>query len=60
MGNSWSMQNDEANFTVFDILGLKNRWEETGASIDVQADFIIRNELVKDFKVIWLVETSNL
>jgi len=55
MGNSWSMQNDEANFTVFDILGLKNRWEETGASIDVQADFIIRNELVKDFKVIWLV-----
>ena len=49
MGNSWSMQNDEANFTVFDILGLKNRWEETGASIDVQADFIIRNELVKDF-----------
>ena len=55
VGNSWSMSCDEAPYTAFDILGLKERWEVTGITLDAQAEYIINNQLVNNYRIIWLV-----
>jgi len=55
VGNSWSIPCDEAPIPAFDILGLKNRWEIPGITLDAQAEYLINNKLVKNFKVIWLI-----
>tara|TARA_Y100000114_G_scaffold117626_1_gene111990 strand:- start:2305 stop:2952 length:648 start_codon:yes stop_codon:yes gene_type:complete len=55
VGNSWSIPCDEAPIPAFNILGLKNRWEIPGITLDAQAEYIIDNNLVNKFKVIWLV-----
>jgi hypothetical protein len=55
VGNSWSIPSLEAPKPAFDILGLKNRWEKAGVTLDAQAEFIIDNDLVNRYKVIWLV-----
>lgn len=55
VGNSWSQPCDEAPIPVFDILGLKNRWEIAGITLDAQAEYIINNDLTSKFKVIWLI-----
>lgn len=55
VGNSWSMPCDEAPSTAFDILGLTNRWEVSGITLDAQAEYILNNQLVKKYKVIWLI-----
>ena len=55
VGNSWSIPCDEAPIPAFNILGLKNRWEVPGITLDAQAEYIINNDLVNKFKVIWLV-----
>ena len=55
VGNSWSIPCDEAPIPAFNILGLKNRWEVPGITLDAQAEYIIDNDLVNRFKVIWLI-----
>ena len=55
VGNSWSAPCDEAPIPVFDILGLKKRWEIPGITLDAQAEYIINEELTSKFKVIWLI-----
>ena len=55
VGNSWSAPCDEAPIPVFDILGLKKRWEIPGITLDAQAEYIIDEGLTSRFKVIWLV-----
>tara|TARA_Y100000385_G_C12845531_1_gene530737 strand:+ start:67 stop:696 length:630 start_codon:yes stop_codon:yes gene_type:complete len=55
VGNSWSIPSDKAPIPAFDQLGLKNRYEEPGITLDAQANYIIENDLVNRFKVIWLV-----
>lgn len=55
VGNSWSIPCDEAPIPAFDILGLKNRWEIPGVTLDAQAEYIINNDLVNNFRVIWLI-----
>lgn len=55
VGNSWSAPCDEAPVPVFDILGLKQRWEVPGITLDAQAEYIIDNDLTSRFKVIWLI-----
>jgi hypothetical protein len=55
VGNSWSIPSDKAPIPAFDQLGLKNRWEEQGITLDAQAEYIIENDLVNRFKVIWLL-----
>ena len=37
------------------MLNLNNRWEHPGITLDVQSEYIIKNKLVKGFKVIWLI-----
>jgi len=37
------------------LLNLNNRWEHPGITLDVQSEYIIKNKLVKAFKVIWLI-----
>ena len=49
VGNSWSMPCDEAPVTAFDILGLQERYEETGITLDAQAEYILNNQLVKKY-----------
>ena len=46
---------DEAPSTAFDILGIPNRWEVSGITLDAQAEYILNNQLVKKYKVIWLI-----
>jgi len=55
IGNSWSIPSQEAPKPAFDILGLKNRWQKPGITLDAQAEYIIKNQLLERFKVIWLV-----
>ena len=55
IGNSWSIPSLEAPKPSFDLLNLKNRWEEPGITLDAQSEYIIKNNLVNHFKVIWLV-----
>lgn len=55
VGNSWSIPSLEAPVPVFDLLGLNNRWEKPGITLDAQAEYIITNQLVNKFKVIWLI-----
>ena len=55
VGNSWSIPCDEAPIPAFNLLGLKNRWEVPGITLDAQAEYIIDNDLVNKFKVIWLI-----
>ena len=55
VGNSWSIPNDEAPIPAYNLLGIKNRWEVPGITLDAQAEYIIDNDLVNKFKVIWLV-----
>ena len=55
VGNSWSLPSLEVKNTCFDQLGLTNRWEHLGITIDAQAEYIIEHELVKNYRVIWLV-----
>jgi len=55
VGNSWSIPSREAPRPAFDQLGLKNRWEEPGITLDVQSEYIINKQLTKHFKVIWLI-----
>ena len=55
VGNSWSASCDEAPVPVFDILGLKRRWEIPGITLDAQAEYIIDKALTSRFKVIWLI-----
>ena len=55
IGNSWSIPSLEAPKPAFDLLGLNNRWEFPGITLDVQSEYIIKNKLVNHFKVIWLV-----
>ena len=55
VGNSWSIPSDKAPIPAFDQLGLKNRYEEPGITLDAQANYIIENDLVNRFKVIWLI-----
>jgi len=55
VGNSWSAPCDEAPIPVFDILGLKKRWEIPGITLDAQAEYIIDEDLTSKFKVIWLI-----
>lgn len=45
----------EAPVPAFDQLGLTNRWENLGITLDAQAEYIIEHELVKKYRVIWLV-----
>lgn len=45
----------EAPRPAFDMLGLKNREEHMGISLDAQAEYILSNDLVNRFKVIWLI-----
>ena len=37
------------------MLGLKNREEHMGITLDAQAEYILSNDLVNRFKVIWLI-----
>ena len=55
VGNSWSIPSMEAPRPAFDMLGLKNREEHMGISLDAQAEYILSNDLVNKFKVIWLI-----
>jgi hypothetical protein len=55
VGNSWSIPSLEAPRPAFDMLGLKNREEHMGISLDAQAEYILSNDLVNRFKVIWLI-----
>jgi len=55
VGNSWSIPSDKAPIPAFDQLGLKNRWEKLGITLDAQAEYIINNDLVNRYKVIWLI-----
>ena len=55
VGNSWSIPSLEVNKPAFDQLGLTNRWEHHGITLDAQAEYIIDNDLTSSFKVIWLV-----
>ena len=55
VGNSWSAPCDEAPIPAYDLLGLKNRWEVPGITLDAQAEYIIDEDLTSRFKVIWLV-----
>ena len=55
VGNSWSIPSMEAPRPAFDMLGLKNREEHMGITLDAQADYILSNDLVNRFKVIWLI-----
>ena len=55
VGNSWSIPSDEAQNPAFSLLNLDNRWEHPGVTLDVQSEYIIKNKLVKGFKVIWLI-----
>ena len=55
VGNSWSIPSDEAPKPAFNLLNLNNRWEHPGITLDVQSEYIIKNKLVKGFKVIWLI-----
>ena len=55
VGNSWSIPSDEAPIPAFTQLGLHNRYEEAGITLDAQANYIIENDLVNRFKVIWLI-----
>ena len=55
VGNSWSIPSDKAPIPAFDQLGLKNRWEKLGITLDAQAEYIINNNLVNRYKVIWLI-----
>lgn len=55
VGNSWSIPSDEAPVPVFNLLGLTQRWENPGITLDAQAEYIITNDLVNRFKVIWLI-----
>ena len=55
IGNSWSIPSLETPKPVFDILGLTNRWEHSGITLDAQAEYIINNKFVKGIKVIWLI-----
>ena len=55
VGNSWSIPSNEAPYPAFDLLGLKQRWENPGITLDAQAEYIIKNDLVNRFKVIWLI-----
>tara|TARA_Y100000114_G_scaffold5909_1_gene4777 strand:+ start:654 stop:1301 length:648 start_codon:yes stop_codon:yes gene_type:complete len=55
VGNSWSIPCDEAPIPAFNLLGIKNRWEVPGITLDAQAEYIIDHNLVNKFKVIWLV-----
>ena len=55
VGNSWSIPSLEAPRPTFDLLGLTNRWEKIGITLDAQAEYIIKARLVKGFKVIWLI-----
>ena len=56
VGNSWSMQNDEANFTVFDHTRLKKSLGRNWSQY-LMFKLILSYEtnLSSDFKVIWLV-----
>ena len=55
VGNSWSIPSLEAPRPAFDMLGLKNREEHMGITLDAQAEYILSNDLVNRFKVIWLI-----
>ena len=55
VGNSWSIPSLEAPNPAFSQLGLNNRWEEIGITLDAQAEYIINNDLTSKFKVIWLI-----
>ena len=55
VGNSWSIPSAEASNPAFTLLNLTNRWEHPGITLDVQSEYIIKNKLVKAFKVIWLI-----
>ncbi len=55
IGNSWSIPSAEAPNPAFTLLNLTNRWEHPGITLDVQSEYIIKNKLVKAFKVIWLI-----
>lgn len=55
VGNSWSIPSLEAPRPAFDQLGLKTRWEHLGITLDAQAEYIIEHELVKKYRVIWLI-----
>ena len=55
VGNSWSIPSVEAPNPAFTLLNLNNRWEHPGITLDVQSEYIIKNKLVKAFKVIWLI-----
>jgi len=55
VGNSWSIPSAEASNPAFTLLNLNNRWEHPGITLDVQSEYIIKNKLVKAFKVIWLI-----
>ena len=55
VGNSWSIPSDAAPNPAFALLNLDNRWEHPGVTLDVQSEYIIKNKLVKGFKVIWLI-----
>lgn len=46
---------DEAPVTAFDLLGLHERYEEIGITLDAQAEYIINNQLVNHYRVIWLI-----
>ena len=49
VGNSWSIPSDEAPIPAFTQLGLHNRYEEAGITLDAQANYIIENDLVNRF-----------
>ena len=55
VGNSWSIPSLEASHPAFTQLGLNNRWEQIGITLDAQAEYIIDNDLTSKFKVIWLI-----
>ena len=55
VGNSWSIPSLEAPNPAFLQLGLNNRWEQVGITLDAQAEYIIDNDLTSKFKVIWLI-----
>ena len=55
VGNSWSIPSDESPKPAFSLLNLNNRWEHPGITLDAQSEYIIKNKLVKGFKVIWLI-----
>jgi len=55
VGNSWSIPSLEAPNPAFTQLGLNNRWEQIGITLDAQAEYIIDNDFTSKFKVIWLI-----